>query len=182
MSGAATQAITICRGPDFRLPFRFRPRGALVDTSAATITMYVDGVATYTNADKIAALAADSQTATAIDGAFTASGIVIASGALFATNRVSIYDEAVIAGSSSNDGTYDIVSLTSDTEIVLDATFVAEAGGGTITCTRGDEWWELHLEEADTLALSTGRFRYYIEFLLGDTFVPLSGPLHVVNP
>lgn len=174
--------LRVTRGADFRLPFRVRPRGATVDTSSATIQIIVSGGPTWTNSDKISALAADSQSATAITGAFTASGIVTAAGAQFATNRVSIHDTATIAGSTSNDGTYPVVSLTSDTVIVLDATFTPEAGTGTVTVSRGAEWWELHLEEADTSALSLGSRDYYCSFLLGDTFFPFRGLLEVVDP
>lgn len=83
------------------------------------------------------------QSATAITTAFAADDVVVASGALFDTNNARRKDIVTISGSTSNDGTYLVLSVTNDTTLRVMNTdgspvvFVAEAAAGTVAVARG---------------------------------------------
>lgn len=74
--------------------------------------------------------------ALALDTAFTASTTLVVAAATFRTDGVLPGDLVTIAGSTSNDGARRVVTVTSETTLVLDgADFTAEAAAGTVTVT-----------------------------------------------
>lgn len=58
--------------------------------------------------------------------------IVSVTGATFVSDGVRKGQSAVIAGSTSNDGTYTILSVLSETQLVVDATLAVEPAAGTL--------------------------------------------------
>jgi len=57
---------------------------------------------------------------------------VTVSGATFVTDGVRVGQSAVIAGSTSNDGTFTIAAVISETELALDTTLTVEPAAGTL--------------------------------------------------
>lgn len=80
---------------------------------------------------------ADEQTATPVTTAFAADGVVIAAAATFVTSGATTGSLVTIAGSTSNDGVYRVVSVDSETQLTLDTTFTAEAAAGTVSTQAG---------------------------------------------
>jgi len=112
------------------------------------------------------------QAATAVTTAFAADGVIVASGAAYlddfgqptlkvrrtvtrpdGSTETAPGDDAVIAGSGTNDGTYEVLSVDSATQITVDATFNAEAAAGTVEVSRDGEV-VMSLNDAATTALT----------------------------
>jgi hypothetical protein len=79
----------------------------------------------------------EEQAATAITTDFVADGVVIASSALFQTALTDTDSLITIAGSTSNDGVYRVVSVDSETQVTVDYTFTAETAAGTVSSQAG---------------------------------------------
>lgn len=73
---------------------------------------------------------------TALDTAFTATNTLVVAAATFVSDGVLAGDLVTISGSTSNDGTRRVVSVTDENTLVVDgAAFVAEPAAGTVAVT-----------------------------------------------
>jgi len=72
------------------------------------------------------------QAAVNMSTTFVANGYLSAATATFITKNVKFGDRAILAGSTSNDGEYVIKNVLSETELIVDNTFNAEAVAGTV--------------------------------------------------
>lgn len=80
---------------------------------------------------------------------------VTVSGATFVTDGVRVGQSAVIAGSTSNDGTFTIAAVISETELALDTTLTVEPAAGTLEVQDLGRF-SLNIAATDTSALDFG--------------------------
>lgn len=117
--------------------------------------------------------------AASLTGSFAADDIIPAAGANFDTLNVRGGDTVVVAGSTSNDGTYlAAADATSDDQLQVTTAagapvvFVAEAAAGTVTVTNLARWQLLVQPPTTYTVIPDGEYRYDVRFLL-DPLVPL---------
>ena len=115
--------------------------GVPIDVSTAALRMQIrDTVASTTviielsTANGRIILLPTVVTATAI-ATFEPQDRLTVSGATFVTDGVRVGQSAVIAGSTSNDGTYTVSAIISETQLALDGTLTVEPAAGTLEVT-----------------------------------------------
>jgi hypothetical protein len=135
--------------------------GVPIDVSTATLRMQIrDTVASTTviielsTANGRIVLLPTVVAATPI-ASFDDVDIVSVTGATFVSDGVRKGQSAVIAGSTSNDGTYTILSVLSETQLVVDATLTVEPAAGTLEVTDLGRF-SLNIAAADSATLDFG--------------------------